>query len=197
MALGPRAPSRSAPTGRPWWRSRSSRGGRAPARCSRRERRPPRRLVPDPRLGALAWIGLVPLLVAARGLRPGAAFRIGWLGGFRLLPGHRLLGCLHDPNYTAVPFAVALGILALMASTLAWLHGCIRRRRALARGAELPVIWLAPLLWVALEWLRGGSSSLSVGRARLLAVPPPRPGADRGGDRRSTACRRSSCCSIW
>src|SRR5439155_1735861 len=33
-------------------------------------------------LEPLAWIGLVPLLLAVAGLRPRAAFGVGWLAGF-------------------------------------------------------------------------------------------------------------------
>src|SRR5205823_4551328 len=110
---------------------------------------------PAPDLEPLAWIGLVPLLVAARGLRPGAAFRIGWLGGFVFYLATVYWVAYTIGSYTTVPLAVALGILALMASALACYTGAFVAgvRWLAARG--LPVTWLAPLLWVALEWLRG------------------------------------------
>src|SRR5438552_3674422 len=110
---------------------------------------------PTPDLEPLAWIGLVPLLVAARGLRPGAAFRIGWLGGFVFYLATVYWVAYTIGSYTTVPLAVALGILALMASALACYTGAFVAgvRWLAARG--LPVTWLAPLLWVALEWLRG------------------------------------------
>ncbi len=110
---------------------------------------------PAPDLEPLAWIGLVPLLVAARGLRPGAAFRIGWLGGFVFYLATVYWVAYTIGSYTTVPFAVAVAILALMASILACYTGAFVAgvRWLAARG--LPVIWLAPLLWVALEWLRG------------------------------------------
>ena len=109
---------------------------------------------PAPDLEPLAWIGLVPLLVAARGLRPGAAFRIGWLGGLVFYLATVYWVAYTIGSYTTVPFAVAVAILALMASILACYTGAFVAgvRWLAARG--LPVIWLAPLLWVALEWLR-------------------------------------------
>jgi len=110
---------------------------------------------PTPDLEPLAWIGLVPLLVAARGLRPGAAFRIGWLGGFVFYLATVYWVAYTIANFTAVPFAVALGILALMASTLACYTAAFVAGVRWLGARKLPVIWLGPLLWVALEWLRG------------------------------------------
>ena len=110
---------------------------------------------PTPDLEPLAWIGLVPLLVAARGLRPGAAFRLGWLGGFVFYLATVYWVAYTIASYTAVPFAVSLGILALMASALACYTGAFVAGVRWLGARELPVIWLAPLLWVALEWLRG------------------------------------------
>src|SRR5207253_370441 len=106
-------------------------------------------------LEPLAWIGLVPLLVAARGLRPGAAFRVGWLGGFVFYLATVYWVAYTITNYTAVPFVVAVGILALMASVLACYTAAFVAGVRWLEARGLPALWLAPLLWVALEWLRG------------------------------------------
>ncbi len=106
-------------------------------------------------LEPLAWIGLVPLLVAARGLRPGSAFRVGWLGGFVFYLATVYWVAYTITNYTAVPFVVAVGILALMASVLACYTAAFVAGVRWLEARGLPALWLAPLLWVALEWLRG------------------------------------------
>ncbi len=105
-------------------------------------------------LEPLAWIGLVPLLVAARRLRPGAAFRVGWLGGFVFYVATVYWVAYTITNYTRVPFALALGILALMSSILACYTGAFVAGVRWMEERELPVLWLAPPLWVTLEWLR-------------------------------------------
>src|SRR5881392_548315 len=110
---------------------------------------------PTPDLEPLAWIGLVPLLVAARGLRPGAAFRIGWLGGFVFYLATVYWVAYTIGSYTTVPFPLAAGILVLMASVLACYHGAFVAGVRWLERAGLPALWLAPLLWVTLEWLRG------------------------------------------
>ena len=106
-------------------------------------------------LEPLAWVGLAPVLLAARGLGPGAAFRLGWLGGFVFYLATVHWVAYTIANYTAVPFAVALAILALMASVLACYTGAFVAGVRWMERRGLPALWLAPPLWVALEWLRG------------------------------------------
>ncbi len=103
----------------------------------------------------LAWVGLVPLLVAARGLRPRRAFVVGWLGGvvFYLATVYWITYTI--TRYTAVPFPLAAGLLVLMTSVLACYHGAFVAGLRWFDEHDLPVVWLAPPLWVTLEWLRG------------------------------------------
>ena len=111
---------------------------------------------------------------AGRGIPPRLAH---W---HRLLPRHVLLGRLHDRHYTAVPLPVGR---ADPAAHVERRSGAITARSRPAcdwferRG--LSPVWLAPALWVTLEWLRGWFFiGFPVGRARLLAVP-----------RSTTSCR--------
>src|SRR5207244_875809 len=102
----------------------------------------------------LGWIGLVPLLRACRGLGPRAAFGTGWLGGavFYLAIVYWVVHTISA--YSAVPFALAVAILLLMVSVLACYMGAFTAGLAWLAARGLPVVWLAPPLWVALEWLR-------------------------------------------
>jgi apolipoprotein N-acyltransferase len=106
-------------------------------------------------LEPLAWIGLVPVLLAADGLRPRAAFGIGWLAGlvFYLVTTYWVAYTI--TRYTSVPLPVAGGILVLMAAALACYHGAFVAGVRWFDLRGMPSIWLAPALWVALEWLRG------------------------------------------
>ena len=105
-------------------------------------------------LEPLAWVGLVPLLVAARGLRPAAAFRVGWIGGLVFYLATVYWVAYTITKYTAVPVLVAAGILMLMASVLACYTGAFVAGFRWLEDRGLPVVWLAPPLWVGLEWLR-------------------------------------------
>src|SRR5438067_1455514 len=87
-------------------------------------------------LEPLAWVGLVPLLVAARGRRPRAAFALGWTGGLVFYLATVYWVAYTITHYTAVPLPLAIGILVLMASILACYHGAFLGglRVAIAQG---------------------------------------------------------------
>lgn len=103
----------------------------------------------------LAWIGLVPLLIAVRGLEPRWAFAIGWISGltFYVTTCYWIVHTIG--HYTALPVPVAAVVLLIMSSVL----GCYTA--AFAAGVRwfeirgLPAVWIAPALWVTLEWARG------------------------------------------
>ncbi len=106
-------------------------------------------------LTPLAWVGLVPLLMAIRTRGPRAAFGLGWLTGltFWLATCYWIVETIR--HYTAVPTPIAVGVLLLMCSALACYHGAFAAGMRWMEDRGLPVVWLAPALWVTLEWLRG------------------------------------------
>jgi apolipoprotein N-acyltransferase len=106
-------------------------------------------------LAPLAWIGLVPLLLAGRGLGPGRGFVVGWLGGLVFYLATVYWVAYTIGRYTAVPGPVAVAILVLMAAVLALYHGAFLAGVRWFAGRRLPALWLAAPLWVTLEWLRG------------------------------------------
>ena len=79
----------------------------------------PTRQIPDDRLTVidltpLAWVGLVPLLMAIRTRRPRAAFGLGWLTGltFWIVTCYWVVHTIG--HYTAVPVPVAIGVLLIV-----------------------------------------------------------------------------------
>jgi apolipoprotein N-acyltransferase len=102
----------------------------------------------------LAWIGFVPLLLAIRGRSLRGAFALGWVAGtvFFLATCYWIVHTIG--SYTEVPVAVAAAILLLMASVLGCYHGAFALGLRWFETRRLPAIWLAPALWVTLEWLR-------------------------------------------
>jgi apolipoprotein N-acyltransferase len=106
-------------------------------------------------LGSLAWIALVPLLVSLEGRGPGAAFVLSYVGGLVFIIGS-FSWILTVPGYNLVDEALLAFYLALYVAvwglTVAWL----RRRTA------LPLAVVAPILWVALEYVRSNLGFLSL-----------------------------------
>jgi apolipoprotein N-acyltransferase len=106
-------------------------------------------------LEPLAWIGLVPVLFASRGLGAAGAFAVGWLTGFVFYLGTVYWVAYTIAHYTALPLVVAVAILVLMCAILAGYHGAFTAGLRWLDRRRLPTIWIAPALWVTLEWLRG------------------------------------------
>lgn len=105
--------------------------------------------------GAVAWIALLPLLLALRRVAPGRAFRLGYLTGFVASLGLLYWTALVVVQYggLARPLAAAAMVLlclavALFAGTFAWLLA-----RWLERFGPLAFL-LAPVAWVGSEMLR-------------------------------------------
>ncbi|MCX6996293.1 MAG: apolipoprotein N-acyltransferase [Kiritimatiellaeota bacterium] len=99
----------------------------------------------------LAWLALVPLLLAVRGAEPGRAFRLGWLAGFVfwLCSTHWL---------THVSAAGWIGLAAYCALYPGWFALAAAggwTLSARARPGRLLFPALAALVWTGLEWLRG------------------------------------------
>ena len=100
----------------------------------------------------LEWISLVPVLWAVQGERPGRAFLVGWVAG---IVGHAggfywVIGMFQV--FAGLPFQLAaLGLLLLAAAngilvaTWAW------ATRLITRDTGWSVVWVAPVVWTALE----------------------------------------------
>ena len=121
--------------------------------------------------GPIAWIALVPLLLAALGRGLGSAFRAGWLGGLRVLPRDALLAGadhrhLYEPLATRERRSAGAAVRfsrARLRHRDGWVRvGASRRRGARAGSAS------------ALGLGRMDSDlhprRLSMGEPRLLAV---------------------------
>jgi len=111
--------------------------------------------LPSLEIAPLAWIGLVPLLLAIRGRSLRTAFGLGWVTGtvFFLATCYWIVHTIG--HYTNLPVAIAAAILLLMSSVLGCYHGAFALGLRWFEMRRLPAVWLAPALWVTLEWLRG------------------------------------------
>ena len=114
---------------------------------------------------ALAWVALVPLLVAVlRGDRVGGPLRttqaalVGYLCGVLWYAGNCYWIYQTMYRYGGLPKPVAAGILLLFALYLGLYHALFAALLAVVRRSRLGVLGalaLAPFLWVAVELARG------------------------------------------
>ncbi len=118
-------------------------------------------------LGVVAWVALVPLLVAIWDLAPREAFRLGYVTGFVAF-----LGILAWIRVFGLPAWILLAAyLALFVGAFCGLY-----RWAAADRAPAVRLWLVPIVWVSLEYLRSSGpmgfpwATLATAQHALLPV---------------------------
>jgi apolipoprotein N-acyltransferase len=105
-------------------------------------------------LPPLAFMALVPLLLASDGLSPRAGFRLGLLSGLAYHLGLIYWIIIALGRYGGLPLWVTIPALVGLALYMAlYLATFIALCRWLAK--RWPLVWTAPLLWVSLDHLRG------------------------------------------
>lgn len=131
---------------------------------------------PDFNLWSLAWVGLVPLFVAvARRPSRGSSFVLGWMTGTLFFYGSCYWATYPMIRYGGIPAWVAY-LLFVIPTLIVGLFPalcCMMLARAVAR-LGLRALFLAPLLWAALEWMRLGITGLlwdAIGYSQAY-VPP-------------------------
>jgi apolipoprotein N-acyltransferase len=104
--------------------------------------------------GWLAWIALVPLFLALRQADPKSGFVLGSLFGMVHYLGlvYWTVHTMH--HYGNVPVDQAIGILILLAGYLSLFPGAFCAALAWLRPKPIPLVILAPALWVILEMAR-------------------------------------------
>jgi apolipoprotein N-acyltransferase len=109
--------------------------------------------------GWVAWIALVPLLVALRGRSAGTAAFLGLV--FAATAELGIFGWLFVVSGITVPRFAVLALYVGLYPT-AWCVGI-----ALLARVRVPLVWSAPSLWILLEALRGHMGFLSLTWATL------------------------------
>lgn len=110
--------------------------------------------LPSPDLGWLAWVALVPLLLAMQGLSPGQAAALGLVTG--VLASFGIYGWLFEvPSFDlrhAAVLALYVGTYpAIWAGATAW-----------ATRRNIPLLVCAPVLWLLIDYLRGHAGFLAL-----------------------------------
>jgi len=106
-------------------------------------------------LWPVAWVALVPLLLAVKNVRPGTAARLGFLAGMVHYVSLLYWIIIVLGKYGYLPLWVSIpGLLLLslyMSSYLALFCAIISR---FWKQREILLVWVAPLLWVGLDFVR-------------------------------------------
>jgi apolipoprotein N-acyltransferase len=117
--------------------------------------------------GPVAWFALVPILAAALGSGPRAAFTVGWTAGVVFYLGSIYWIVLTIGTYTNLSPFVSVGPLLLLCSFLALAFGIFTAVCEVARRRGIELALVAPPVWVALEYVRtyilGGFPWVSLG----------------------------------
>ena len=105
--------------------------------------------------GLVAWVALVPVLVALHGVGPGRAFRLGHLFGTVGHVGLLYWTALVVVQFGGLPMAVAVPLMVLLAATVALFPAAWAWAVARLCGRLGPAgLLLAPVPWVATEVVR-------------------------------------------
>jgi len=101
-----------------------------------------------PWTGWLAWVALIPALIALGRMTPGRAAFAGWLGGLACWMSILYwVAVVRELDYFRIPaWFLFAAVLAGYWALWGWL---------VARAGPRRVIWVAPAAWVLCEWLRG------------------------------------------
>lgn len=110
--------------------------------------------------GAVAWVALIPLMVALRGLAFPQALLAGILAGFVQYTGVLYWITYVVVHYGKLPLALGVPVMMMLALYLALYTGLFAGGVVFFRSRGIPAIVAAPLLWTVLEY---GKSVLLTG----------------------------------
>jgi apolipoprotein N-acyltransferase len=99
-------------------------------------------------------LALVPLFMALRGLSPGAAFWVGLVHGLAFFAGLLYWIAYVTHVFGGMPLYLAIPVMLLLAGYLALYRGLWAAGVAGAARRGVNLMWFAPALWVALEYLQ-------------------------------------------
>jgi len=104
---------------------------------------------PNASLSFLAWIALIPLLIALEGASPRTAFRIGFTSGLCAYAIILYWINIVVTHYGHLPWAVSIPIYLMLVAWLAIFYGlttlvaCVGERSGVKSAFSLPVAWVA------------------------------------------------------
>lgn len=109
---------------------------------------------PLPGISPLAWVALIPLLIALEGQSPAAGFRLGFITGFTAYCGLLYWVTIVMTDYGNLPWLVSVALWWCLAAWLAAFYGLTAWAAALGKQRGCKWVLLFPLAWVGADYLR-------------------------------------------
>ncbi len=109
---------------------------------------------PLPSISPLAWIALIPLLIALESQTPTAAFRLGFITGFTAYAGLLYWVTIVMTQYGKLPWLVSGALWWSLSAWLAVFYGGTAWAAVLGKQRGCKWVVLFPLAWVGADYLR-------------------------------------------
>jgi apolipoprotein N-acyltransferase len=130
---------------------------------------------PNPGLSFLAWIALIPLLIALEDCPPRAAFRIGMTCGITAYAIILYWLNIVFVRYGHLPWAVSIPIYLLLVLWLAMFYGLGTFIARLGELAGIKTAFTLPVAWVAFDFIRSflfsGFAWAMLGHSQFRTLP--------------------------
>jgi apolipoprotein N-acyltransferase len=109
---------------------------------------------PNPGLSFLAWIALIPLLIALEGSSPREAFRIGLTSGITAYAAILYWLNIVFTQYGHLPWSVSIPVYLLLVLWLALFYGLSTFIARMGELAGIKAAFTLPVAWVAFDFIR-------------------------------------------
>lgn len=109
---------------------------------------------PKTDLSFLAWVALIPLLIALEGQTPRSAFRLGLLCGTTAYAGLLYWVIIVMTDYGHLPLYASIPLWLLLSGWLALFYGLTTWSTVLGKQLGIKSVLLMPLAWVGADYLR-------------------------------------------
>jgi apolipoprotein N-acyltransferase len=130
---------------------------------------------PTPGLSFLAWVAIIPLLVALEGSAPRTAFRIGFTCGITAYAFILYWLNIVFTQYGHLPWAVSIPVYLLLVLWLAMFYGLSTSIARLGELAGVKAVFTLPVAWVAFDFIRSflfsGFAWAMLGHSQFRTLP--------------------------
>lgn len=130
---------------------------------------------PTPGLSLMAWIALIPLLIAMEGSTPRTAFRVGCTCGVTAYALILYWLNIVFTRYGHLPWSVSIPVYLLLVFWLALFYGLSTCVAQLGENAGIKTAFTLPVAWVAFDFIRSflfsGFAWAMLGHSQFRTLP--------------------------